>query len=261
MLDTPDPTPATTIQPDPQPSSPPRRPSAPLPAPTIQTGIWSDPSADHDATVLVGDSLAQEANPMLQYLNGDVPVTPKFWGGTAPCDWLAVDLEADPSSVVVISFTGNSLTPCMEDGRGGHLRGDALVATYRADIGVLIDRARRAGARVVLVGQPYRSASFADDAVVDGINAAYQEYASAFRYVSFVDAGAAVETPDGLYADRLPCSEYDVDCAPDGTVVVRGDGVHFCPIIGENPCSVWSSGAFRFAMTIADAVHHPDRYE
>jgi hypothetical protein len=75
--------------------------------------------------------------------------------------------------------------------------------------------------------------------------------------VSFVDAGRAVETPDGQFTDRLPCTPYDTDCAADGTTVVRGDGVHFCPIVGENPCSVWSSGAFRFALAIASGANNP----
>lgn len=233
---------------------------SPIPA-AGPSGAWPSPATESTEVVLVGDSLAQEIAPVLAYLLAGRPVVPKFWGGTAPCDWTGADLEAGRASVVVISFTGNSLTPCMGDGRGGHLDDDALVARYRADIGTLVEMARSSGARVVLVGQPYRSAAFDDDAEVDGINAAYQADAAALAYVSFVDAGAAVERPDGSYADRLPCAEFDIGCGTDGTVVVRGDGVHFCPVVGENPCSVWSSGALRFALAIADAVDDPGEYE
>ncbi|MEZ5247870.1 MAG: hypothetical protein R2713_01220 [Ilumatobacteraceae bacterium] len=155
---------------------------------------------------------------------------------------------------MVITFTGNSLTPCMDDGAGGHLVDAALVERYRADLGVLVDTARRAGARVVLVGQPHRAASFEAEFEVDGINQVLVEYAEAFPHVTYVDAGARVEHPDGTYADRLPCSEFDPVCAPDGTTVVRGDGVHFCPAAGKNPCPVWSSGAVRFGLEIAGGI-------
>ena len=229
--------------------------------PVASTDGWPLPATNDGDIVLVGDSLAQEISPVLQYLDAGRTVVPKFWGGTAPCDWLEVDLEADRSSVVVITFTGNSLTPCMEDGSGGHLHDQALVDRYRDDIGALVERARQAGARVVLVGQPYRSAAFDDDLEVDGLNAAYEAYADALPFVSFVDAGAAVEDRDGRYTDRLPCAEFDVGCESNGTVIVRGDGVHFCPIAGENPCSVPSSGAIRFALAIADAAADPARYD
>lgn len=224
------------------------------------SGAWVRPAARTNRVVLVGDSLAQEATPYLRFLAGSKQFVPKFWGGTAPCDWLSVDLEATRASVVVVSFTGNSLTPCMADDAGGYLQDQALVDRYRLDLGVIVDAARRAGARVVLVGQPLRAASFGADVEVEGINEVYRNYAAAFRFVSYVDAGRAVEGPDGAFAERLPCTRFDPDCV-DGTTVVRGDGVHFCPIEGENPCSVWSSGAFRFALVIASATNNPRPFD
>jgi hypothetical protein len=232
-----------------------------LAVPPIQRGPWREPSGRSDHLVSLGDSLAQETYPLLAYLSPGKTVSIKFWGGTAPCDWLDIDLGAGPSSVVVVSFTGNSLTNCMSDGNGGHLADEALIAKYRTDLGILVDRARQAGARVVLVGQPLRAPSFDADLEVEGINATSREYAAAFPYVSFVDAGAAVETLDGRYTDRLPCTPFDSDCAPDGTTIVRGDGVHFCPIEGENPCSVWSSGAFRFGSAVARAANDPAAFD
>jgi hypothetical protein len=226
-------------------------------AASIRRGAWAKPATRVNRLVLVGDSLAQEVTPYLQFLTPGKTFVPKFWGGTAPCDWRDVNLQANRSTVVVITFTGNTLTECMSDGEGGHLVDEALVERYRHDIGVLIDKARRVGARVVLVGQPLRAASFDADVEVNGINEVYQDYAAMFPYVSFVDAGRAVETADGQFTDRLPCTPYDTDCAADGTTVVRGDGVHFCPIVGENPCSVWSSGAFRFALVIASGANNP----
>ncbi|MBI5089100.1 MAG: hypothetical protein HZB15_09665 [Actinobacteria bacterium] len=211
--------------------------------------------------VLLGDSLAQEAQPVLQYLVAPVEVVPKYWGGTAPCDWLDVDLDADPATTVVITFTGNSLTPCMDDGAGGHLADHALVDRYRLDVTMLVERALAAGGRVVLIGQPVRAAKFDADIEVAGINEAYRALAADLAGVSFFDAGAAVEAPDGSFAERLPCTPYDSDCAADGMTVVRGDGVHFCPVPGRNPCPVWSAGALRFALGIAAALQHAERYD
>ena len=222
---------------------------------------WTKPATRTNRVVLVGDSLAQEITPFLQFLTPGKSFVPKFWGGTAPCDWRDVDLEANRRTVVVISFTGNSLTECMSDGAGGHLADEAVVDQYRYDIGVLVDKARSVGARVVLVGQPLRDAKFDADVEVHGINEVYRQFAMAYPFVSFIDAGRAVESPDGAFAQRLPCTRYDIDCADDGMTVVRGDGVHFCPIEGENPCSVWSSGALRFALVIASAANNPRAFD
>jgi hypothetical protein len=222
---------------------------------------WPTPDASSSTIVLVGDSLAEETSGVIAMLTAPKSFVPRYWGGTAPCDWLDDDLLADRSSVVVITFTGNSLTPCMSDGAGGHLEHEAFAARYRADLTELVDHARSTGARVVLVGQPYRSPSFDHTDRVDAINQVIQELTQAYRFVSYVDAGAAVETADGSFSDRLPCAFFDLDCAADGTTVVRGDGVHFCPVVNVHPCPVYSSGAFRFGAAIATAANNPTDFE
>ncbi|MEY4231076.1 MAG: hypothetical protein RLZZ362_1925, partial [Actinomycetota bacterium] len=168
---------------------------------------------------------------------------------------------ADRATLVVVSFTGNSLTPCMTAPDGGLLQGEQLVERYRYDVGAIIDAARRAGARVLLVGQPLPMAALGADAAVDGINQMYRTYAAQYPFVAYVDAGAAVESPDGTYTDRLPCTRFDPDCGPDGTTIVRGDGVHFCPALERDPCLVWSSGAFRFGMSVASATNNYRRHD
>jgi lysophospholipase L1-like esterase len=206
--------------------------------------------------VLIGDSLAEEAAPYLQRELGDTKVLERFLGGTAPCDWLDTDLRARRSRIVVISFSGNSATPCMA-GEGGQLRGEALVERYRADLTAMVDQVRATGAQVVLVGQPARGFVAAEgqgQREVDGVNAVYGELAEAGD-VSFVDAGAAVEAPDGAFTRTLPCLPGEDECGPGGTNVVRSDdGVHFCPGAASHPCPRYSSGAFRFAGAIAAAL-------
>ena len=223
--------------------------------------LREEPPVVFDRLVVVGDSLAEATEPVIRYVTPGKTFVRKFFGGTAPCDWLDDDLEATPSTVVVITFTGNNMTPCMLDGAGARLIDEPLVEKYRADVGVLIEHARASGAWVVLVGQPLRHPSFDADLEVEGINAVYRQYATTMSEVSYVDAGQFVETPDGAYTDRLPCAEFDTDCAPDGTTVVRGDGVHFCPIVEVSPCPVWSSGAVRFGFGIASAANDPQRFD
>jgi hypothetical protein len=222
---------------------------------------WPTPDAIANRLVLIGDSLALETSEPIKFLTAPKEFIPRFFGGTAPCDWVDDDIQANSASVVVISFTGNSLTPCMSDGAGGFLDHEAFAAEYRGDLQVLITRARRAGARVVLVGQPERAAHFNHHERVTAINGMLKEFASQWEYVSFVDAGAAVETADGHYAERLACNEFDTDCAADGTTAVRGDGVHFCPVPGAFPCPVYSSGALRFAMAISNAADNPAAFD
>lgn len=205
--------------------------------------------------ILVGDSLAEQAAPYLQPFFGPKILARRVFGGTAPCDWLGKDLEIGATSVVVISFSGNSLTSCMTDGAGAQLHGQDVVAKYRLDMTALIAEALYVGANVLLVGQPVHAGSLASNDVVTGINAMYRDLAAA-RDVSFVDAGAAVENPDGSFASTLPCLASEPRCVLSGRNVVRSDdGVHFCP--GSGPaglCPGYASGAFRFAKAIEQAA-------
>lgn len=217
--------------------------------------ILGGPSTE---VVLLGDSIAQETAPYLRPRLGDTKMLERFFGGTAPCDWLGRDLHADRHRIVVVSFTGNSLTPCMAGGEDGHLHGQALVDKYRTDLTALVAEIQAKGSQVVLVGQPPRGPAASNGTVGDlevaGINAIYTELAGTSG-VSFVDAGAALEAPDGTFAANLPCRPDEDECGPAGRNAVRSDdGVHLCPVVGPAPCPVYSSGAFRFADAIADAV-------
>lgn len=200
--------------------------------------------------------MAEQAAQYLAPLLGSASLEARYFGGSAPCDWLEDDLQIIEGSVVVISFTGNAMTPCMSDGVGGYLQGEAIVDRYRTDVAALIDLEHSAGARALLVGQPVHSASLGDDDVVAGVNRVYVELSDTMD-TSFVDAGAAVENPDGTFAQSLPCLSDEAECGPSGTNVVRNDdGLHFCPgSPPPGPCAVYSSGAFRFAAAIVQAVN------
>ena len=134
---------------------------------------------------------------------------------------------------------------------------------YRADLTELVDHARRTGARVVLVGQPYRSPSFDHADRVDGDQRGHPGACRRRTSSSRTSMPAsAVETTDGSFSDRLAVRRSSISTAlTDGTTVVRGDGVHFCPVVNVHPCPVYSSGAFRFGAAIATAANNPTDFE
>jgi hypothetical protein len=215
-----------------------------------------------------GDSLAWEAQRYFSSLvraSGGMALS--YDGrGTALCDWLPrmrrVDARFVPEAVE-LEFSGNALTPCMK----GYAPGSpAYYAKYRDDtltaIGIFVPR----GAHIFLIGAPISRSQAVSDPGWDRLN---QQYAGIARtdplHVTYVDAGTSVESPEGNYAQTLPCLQAEPCLGPrlDGVrsnVVRAPDGVHFCPvekaaaagIIG--PCPVYSSGAYRYALAMVGAL-------
>ena len=189
------------------------------------------------------------------------------FGGTAICDMLddmaalaaVIDLAA-----VHIAFSGNALTPCM----AGLVPGSPeYLHKYRDDALAAIAIFAPAGTRVFLVAPPAMTNAGSDDGRVQQLLAdVYKEIVFADRRrVSFVDAGAAVENPDGSFARTLPCLPAEPCVGPVsagvGTNVVRSaDGVHFCPTRTGNEqglverCPVHSSGAYRYALAMVTSL-------
>lgn len=223
------------------------------------TTVATVPAAAPTTVVLIGDSLAVEAADFLPNLLVGQAFVGRTFGGTAVCDWLPKDLGLVAGSVAIVSFSGNNGTPCMV-ADGVTLQGDALVARYRSDTIALIDLALRGGSVVLLVGQPARGDAVGN-AVIDDLNALYRELAAAPE-VSFVDAGAAVETVDGAFTPTLPCFPSEPTCDAAGSVIVRSDDqLHFCPGAYQTPCGKPSPGAFRFAGAIAPAAADPASFD
>ena len=217
---------------------------------------------------LFGDSLAWEAQPYYDELAraaGDVVHTYDTHGGTAICDWLTqmrqVQAKYHPTAVQ-LQFSGNNLTPCME---GYELYSPEYYEKYRADTLSAIEIFVAGGAHVFLIGAPITRAQ---QSVPDWqrLNMQYEEIAAADpAHVTYVDAGTAVELRGHRYTDTLPCLEHESCTGPvvDGVrsnVVRSTDGVHFCPteegddsgVIGG--CSVYSSGAYRYAKAMFEAL-------
>ena len=235
--------------------------SAPLPA------VVSRP-----VVVLYGDSLAWEAQAHFVAAFAqwpDVRVETRTFGGTATCDWLN-DMRTDATSLwpgaVVVEFSGNAFTPCMQDGNGKPLTGDAYLARYRADAETVVRIFEATGTRVYFAGSPIADPARVPDSKRAVLDAMYVDVAAAHpASTEFVDAGAAV-LDHGHWTNTLPClsnepCEGGTDLSGRPVNVVRApDTGHFCPVNKAaragvtDICPVWSSGAMRFGMAMAAPV-------
>lgn len=225
------------------------------------------------AVGIFGDSLAWEAEPYFRRLigaSGERTLEFLAIGGTAPCDLQAVmDLAARSReiSVAVLAFGGNALTPCMS---GATASTTAKVERYRRDVGAAVATFKANGVPVVLVAPPISRADYeARNREAEAIGALYtQMVAEDPTWLSFVDAGAAVEGKGGRYTRTLPCLR-DEPClgtlvnGQPSNVVRSPDGVHFCPVRSGDAagqvdrCPVYSSGAYRYALALAEAALRP----
>jgi hypothetical protein len=210
---------------------------------------------------LFGDSLGYQAEPYIGMFlaeAGNDTVSNHTFGGTATCDWLAQMATAATQrpQVAILVFSGNAFTPCMD---GVAIRSAQYYDLYTSDTEQAIGTFAAVGAHVFLVGTPIDSSSAPGWDRLDDI---YRQLARANPLeVTYVDAGAAVESPSGGFAWQLPCMTIEPSCRPNGTNIVRSpDGIHFCPdgtpakVGVTGPCDEYSPGAFRFSLAIVHAV-------
>jgi hypothetical protein len=231
---------------------------------------------DHQdvAVILYGDSLAWEAETEFTRALRDAGIS-KVWtrtyGGTAICDWfdeMQSDADAIHPSVVVVEFSGNALTPCMTDERGSSLALDreAHHAKYREDARRVLELFGPSGAHVIFAGAPISlRGEETHDPASRWFNQLYASLPIWFADASYVDAGASV-LRNGRWTATLACLAAEpcvggTDADDIAVNVVRApDGGHFCPGAPgadrgvTTACSVWSSGAYRYAHAMAGSV-------
>ncbi len=215
----------------------------------------------HETVELFGDSLGYQAEPYLDKFfanTGNYTVSNNTYGGTATCDWLSrmATGSAEHPQAAVLVFSGNAFTPCME---GVALRSPKYFDLYTVYTEQAIRIFTAAGTHVFLVGTPIDQSSVAGWDHLDDI---YRRLAQANPLeVTYVDAGAAVESATGRFTTELPCLSIEPSCGANGMNVVRSpDGIHFCPdgtpstrgVTG--PCDEYSPGAFRFALAMVNAL-------
>jgi hypothetical protein len=251
---------ATTPAPDHRPGSEVEASSPPGVQPTRPFDVARDAPVD---VALYADSLGFEAADTIAGSLGPATRFERFAApGSALCDLVSL-LGEQPDrrpEVAIVQYSGNDLTSCIRDRPATGGAGDSVVARYAADAEAAVSVLRSRGAAVFLAGSP-RSEWTARASELDGVYAGVAaRWALRGEPVFFIDSGRSVLAPDGSFASRLPCRESDRwagACDGDGRVQVRSaDGTHFCPIDtgGFSPCPVWSSGAHRFGVAIAEAV-------
>ncbi len=215
-----------------------------------------------------GDSLALQAEPYFKLLMAAADQSSATYyssfGGTAICDWLPRMRQRAATAhfeAVMLEFSGNALTPCMAGIRDGT---PAYYAKYKADTMAAIAIWNPTGAHVFLVGAPVTRAQQASVRDPNALDAQYAQIAATDPgHVTYVDAGASVEGPGGVYTPTLPCFIGEPCTGPvvrgvPSNVVRSADGVHFCPVAEvDERCPVYSSGAFRFAGAMVHALAAP----
>ena len=227
------------------------------PAPTT-----SDPGGAPSRVSVWGDSLSLQAHDSLreQGRGHGLAVAVNAFFGLAPCDVardLLKDIETAPDALV-IAFTGNNLSPCMER-QGERLTGSAYYAAYRKDVGDLVAAAVARDIPVLVVGAPaFPARRNVPDRVE--LNRVLREVAEAHPGARYVDTTADV-SPDG-FTNTLPClpGETVVLGCSAGLITVRaGNGVHFdepraVPCLDPRDTCRYTAGGHRFANAIYAAL-------
>jgi len=206
------------------------------------------PDAPPLDVAVVGDSFAEQAAPAMLAMAGERGVLTEVvaFGGTAVCDRddAFTDFAARDPGVLVVSFAGNDLTPCMQrtDDPGGP---DETAAEYATDLDRVVREFQDASpdtAVYVVPPPPVRNARF--DANAAAMRTMYDDFAADHPGVEVVDVTPALG-PDGQYHASLPCESWEsAVCAADGTVQLRQqDGIHLTP-----------AGGARYARAVLDTV-------
>jgi hypothetical protein len=243
------------------------RATASVPAPSTPTAI----GLSKPLVILYGDSLAWEAEDAFVDAFAGLPyvqVLTRTYGGTAICDWFD-EMQADAAlapGAVVLEFSGNALTSCMQDADGRGLTDAAYWVHYRADAENAIAIFASTNTRVFLAGAPVSQRQQLTGDFHGGlVNGMYVDIATHHPEVEYVDAGAAV-LDHGQWTHTLPCLRGEpctggTDLLDRGFNVVRApDGGHFCPAAEDAKrgvtatCPVWSSGAYRYGNAMAMPV-------
>lgn len=235
---------------------------APAATAAIRRSTAPPPPPPPPFVLLYGDSLVEESAWYARDLLANVA---KIGGivvgapGGATCDLLP-RMRADAAryrpTAVVIAFSGNALTPCMQDERGEPLRGQAWVDRYRQHTVDAIVAFRAGSPKIWLGTTPI---AFIPEKKGDPdtkmLNGMLRELAAQNPRVRIAESANAV-LDNGVWARTLPCLRYEpcqggVDARGRLVNAVRAtDGAHFCPLPYEpslSGCMTHASGGLRFA--------------
>ena len=218
--------------------------------------------AEEPLVLVYGDSLLYESQVFAEQLLRDVGHVRYHvggFGGAATCDFQSL-FEQDAAKyqpvAVVLSFSGNAITPCMRNADGSFVNRQEWLRRYREDTIRAIATFRPGAPQIWLGTAPIaRDQEAAGDFGVFELAAMYRELAAVNPRVHVAESGDAVMW-NRHWARWLPClaSEpcqggVDIWGRPVNLVRNQWDGAHLCPApfpIVER-CPVYASGAMRFA--------------
>ncbi len=238
--------------------------SAPAaPSTTTAPALPTPPEAE-PRVIIYGDSLVTQAEPYLQAVAPTLglQVEARALGGTAPCDFvdrLEEDIAAKHLDLAVWAFSGNSVGSCMVDEQGNLRSGQALLDKYHEDTERAIGAAERAKILFILASPP---APHLPGDVWEQLDSVYRGLAASHPTIQYADAGVAI-SPEGKFVDTQRCLPFEQRipqareaCAADGTITVRGEDGHFCPVSTTTglECTTYSSGAMRYAINLLQAA-------
>ncbi len=230
--------------------------------------------ATRRTALFYGDGLGVEAGSFLvsEMARHRWDIEVRALGYLAPCDWLAglaEDLRSQRPAVIGLLSAGDTgATDCMRDDRGSGIpmRSPAYYEKYRTALRAIFQTASQAGVRVVFFEPP----PFLDptrEIAAYGVTNIAKSLAADYPGVSVSDAVRRSLSDLGKYTETLPClaqERRDYRCGPSGRVTIRtrpgllDSGLHLCPT-GLPPnstviCRVYSSGAYRYARSVSDAL-------
>ena len=201
--------------------------------------------------VLYGDSLAWESQDAFRFALRGVDVLTRVYPGTAICGWFP-DMRSDAATfhpdLVIAEFVGVDFSPCIADRAPPTDPWPTVVATFQADARTADTIFTNSGAAVIWIGVPPTRFS-ADRSVPD----AFAALANGAAGVGYSDAGQSV-APSDVFTWTMPCLPAEPACRAGQVLVRSPDGFHFCPVESDWVCPVWSGGAYRFGVAMAEAA-------
>jgi lysophospholipase L1-like esterase len=212
-------------------------------------GLVGGEDDDHIDVALVGDSFLDQSRPQFLELaeRHDLNAKVYAYGGTSICGWQDElhDLAERKPDVLVLSFAGNDLQPCINP-TGETRSPETVAADYARDLDRVVELFRPTGTDIYVVDPPpIRDAQF--EANAEAMREMYRDVSIDHPRITVIDTEPRLG-PDGRFHASLPCAAHDQDCRADGTVVLRqGDGIHLTP-----------AGGRRYAQSILDVLDRDD---
>lgn len=238
----------------------------------LLAGPVTDAQAAPKQVLVLGDSIVGQSSNYIDFYmdaGGTANTTIKSVGGQAICDlfpgnggpWTLQSLLAEKRyDAVVVAYSGNSLTKCMEPHRSS---GDAVVSKYRADAKTLMGITQQYAVPRVVFVEPMAARDPGLDYVRTKVGMdVYRSMPGLYPTARVIDGGRDVEVY-GTWVEWMKCASWDYNqgasgCDAWGNVRIHStDGVHFYCANPQSaygvylPCSTYSAGSNRYGMNLS----------